>query len=467
MNSLTSEPASERYESPLSGRYASPEMQFIFSPQTKYSTWRHLWVALAEAQRELGLPITTVQIEALKQFQDTLNLDVAAEYEEQLQHDVMAHIHAYSEQCPAAKSIIHLGATSCYVTDNTDLIQMRDGMRLLKRKLELVIDQLSSFAAEHASLATLAYTHLQPAQPTTVGKRACLWVQDFALDNDELGRRITQIPFLGVKGTTGTQASFLTLFEGDHTKVEELDKLVTAKMGFSRRFPLSGQTYTRKLDSLIINTLAEIAASAHKCATDLRLLAHFKEVEEPFKRSQVGSSAMPYKRNPMLSERICALSRFLISLSANPAYTHATQWFERTLDDSANRRLTLPEAFLTCDAILELLIRVTKRLVVYPAVIAKRLQEELPFMLTETILMHAVQLGGDRQELHERIRVHSQAAAQQVKEAGKENDLLQRIASDPAFGLSEAQLQQLIEETPITGCAAEQVKTYLQERRTQ
>lgn len=461
MNSLTSEPSSDTYQSPLSDRYASREMLQIFSAQKKFTTWRKLWIVLAEVQRELGLNISSEQIDQMKQFQDDLNLDEAAAYEKQFHHDVMAHIHAYSDQCPLAKPIIHLGATSCYVTDNTDLILMKDALKLLKNKLIQVIQQLAVFAETNAQLTTLSYTHFQAAQPTTVGKRACLWVQDLLFDLDELNHRIQSLPFLGAKGTTGTQASFLTLFDGDQSKIDALDSKIAEKMDFTNLLPVSGQTYTRKIDSFIVQTLAGIGSSAHKCATDLRLLAHLKEIEEPFAKDQIGSSAMPYKRNPMLSERICSLSRFLIALNENPAYTHATQWFERTLDDSANRRLTIPESFLTCDAILELLLKVTSGLVVNPKIISKHIQEELPFMMTETILMHSVAKGGDRQNLHERIRLHSQAAANQVKQHGNENDLLERIAGDPHFKLSLSELQKLMASHVLSGCASHQVSVFL------
>lgn len=461
MNLLTTEPCQNRYSSPLADRYASAEMLSVFSPQKKYSTWRALWIALAEAEQELGLPITDEQLGEMRRFKDELNLDAALAYEEELQHDVMAHIHAYGDQSPSAKPIIHLGATSCFVTDNTDLIQMREGMKILRDKLAAAISQLADFAKTHAGLTTLAYTHFQAAQPTTVGKRTCLWIQDFIFDLEELDNRIKHIPFLGAKGTTGTQASFLTLFNGDLNKVNELDKKIAAKLGFAHLFAISGQTYSRKLDTAIVHTLGGIASSAHKFATDLRLLAHLKEVEEPFKEKQIGSSAMPYKRNPMLSERICSLSRFLISLGENPAYTHATQWFERTLDDSANRRLVLPEAFLTCDAILNLLLKVTSGLVVYPKMIAHHLEEELPFMIMESILMHSVQKGGDRQSLHEKIRVHSRAAADEVKHHGRKNDLLDRIAQDPSFRLNKEELQKIMTTEEISGCSKQQVALFL------
>lgn len=456
-----SESSSDTYVSPFSDRYASKEMLRLFSSQFKYSTWRKLWIALAEVQQELGLAISNEQIEEMKKNQDSLNLDRAAAFEEQLQHDVMAHIHAFAEQCPLAKPIIHLGATSCYVTDNTDLIVMREGLEIIQAKLETLIAQLSAFAGEYASLTTLAYTHFQAAQPTTVGKRACLWIQDLLMDLDEVKHRIDAIPFLGAKGTTGTQASFLTLFKGDHNKVDLLDKKLAEKMQFDSVFPVSGQTYTRKLDTFILQTLSGIGASCHKFATDIRLLAHLKEIEEPFGDHQVGSSAMPYKRNPMLSERICSISRFLISLSQNPAYTHSTQWLERTLDDSANRRLTLPEAFLACDSILELMLKMTRGLVVYPKMVSKHIQDELPFLLTEAILMQSVAKGADRQAVHEQIRRHSQAAANQVKQLGKENDLLERIANDPLFKLTQEDLARLMQSEQISGRAEHQVAIFL------
>ena len=405
----------ETYQSPLTGRYASPEMQRLFSAQFKHSTWRRLWVALAEAQQALGLPISTLQIQELASRIDSIDFEAAAHYERQLKHDVMAHIHAYADQCPSARSIIHLGATSCYVTDNTDLIQIRKGMHILQTKLRQVISQLADFAKRYAHLPCLGYTHFQPAQLTTVGKRACLWTQDLLMDMQELTHKIAQLRFLGVKGTTGTQASFLALFNQDHSKVAQLDKLVADKMGFSNLFLISGQTYTRKQDMAVLDALAGVGASSHKLCTDLRLLAHLGEIEEPFGKTQVGSSAMPYKRNPILSERICSLARFLISLSENPAYTAATQWLERSLDDSANRRICIPEAFLTCDAILMLLLEITENLQVYPKVISNHVQNELPFLATENILMAAVKKGGDRQALHEKLRQLSRGCSPKVE----------------------------------------------------
>lgn len=452
----------ERYESPLAERYASNEMVALFSPKTKFSTWRRLWVALAEAEQALGLPITEAQIEEMNSSIHEIDFEKAAAYEKKLQHDVMAHIHTYGDQCPQAKPIIHLGATSCFVTDNTDILLMREGLNLLSEKLKRVMKQLAFFAKEYASLPCLAYTHLQPAQLTTLGKRACLWLQDLLLDYHELLHRGKGLQFLGTKGATGTQASFLALFDNDPAKVKELDALVAKKMGFDRSIAIASQTYTRKQDAFIVNALAGIAVSAHKFATDLRLLAHLKEVEEPFSEKQVGSSAMPYKRNPILAERICALSRYLIALSQNPAYTASLQWLERTLDDSANRRITLAESFLTCDAILELLLKITAHLVVYPKVIAKHVSEELPFLTTENILMAGVKKGGDRQILHEQLRIHSQASADRIKKEGLENDLIDRIAGDSSFHLKRKDLEELLKSDHFTGRAAEQTHTFLE-----
>lgn len=451
----------EIYHSPLTGRYSSPEMQRLFSAQFKHATWRRLWVALAQAQQALGLPISPQQIQELASHVDTIDFAAAAKYESQLKHDVMAHIHAYADQCPAARSIIHLGATSCYVTDNTDLIQMRDGLHILQQKLQKVTSQLAEFAKTHAHLACLGYTHFQPAQLTTVGKRACLWLQDLLMDADEFTHRQAQLRFLGVKGTTGTQASFMALFNQDQEKVVALDKLVAEKMGFTRILLISGQTYTRKQDMAVVNALAGLGVSAHKFCTDLRLLAHLGEIEEPFGKAQVGSSAMPYKRNPILSERVCSLARFLISLSENPAYTAATQWLERSLDDSANRRLCLPEAFLAADAIVMLLLEITSGLQVYPKVIARHVQNELPFMATENILMAAVKKGGDRQVLHEKLRQLSRAAAQQMKEEGKANDLFERIQQDPTFRLSKDELDSIFDVSAFVGRAPQQVEEFL------
>jgi adenylosuccinate lyase len=452
----------DTYQSPLAERYASHSMQHIFSPNFKYSTWRRLWVALAQAQLTLGLPVTQEQIAEMSAHIEDIDFAAVAKYEKLLKHDVMAHIYAYGDQCPLARPIIHLGATSCYVTDNTDIIQIRDGLQILIIKIVQVIRQLSDFSRKYADLACLGFTHFQPAQLTTVGKRACLWTQEFLMDLQELELRSDNLRFLGVKGTTGTQASFFALFGKDHDKVQALDHLVAAKMGFSHLFIIAGQTYSRKQDVVLLNALAGIAISAHKFSTDMRLLAHLKEIEEPFAKEQVGSSAMPYKRNPILSERICSLSRFLISLTENPAYNAATQWFERTLDDSANRRLCIPEAFLTCDAILELLLSVTSGMVVYDKMISKRVKEELPFMATENILMACVKKGGDRQDLHEKIRVHSQAACQRVKVEACHNDLLERIAQDPSFHLTKGELDRILNVVDFVGRAPQQVTEFLE-----
>lgn len=451
----------EIYQSPLSGRYSSLEMQRLFSSQFKHSTWRRLWVALAEAQQTLGLSITTQQVQELANNVDTIDFEAVSQYENQLKHDVMAHIHAYADQCPNARSIIHLGATSCYVTDNTDIIQMREGLQILQNKLKQVLSQLTDFAKRYADMACLGYTHFQPAQLTTVGKRTCLWIQEMLIDYHELSRRIEQLRFLGVKGTTGTQASFLSLFNNDHAKVKALDQLVAKKMEFPHSFLISGQTYTRKQDMLVLNTLAGVGASAHKFATDLRLLAHLHELKEPFGKAQVGSSAMPYKRNPILSERVCGLARFLLSLSENPAYTAATQWLERSLDDSANRRLALPEAFLTCDAILILLLEITSDIQIYPQAILQHVQNELPFMATENILMAAVKKGGDRQILHEKLRLLSRNSAQRVIEEGKPNDLLDQILKDPSFMLSKEELEKLLDVSAFIGRAPQQVEEFI------
>jgi adenylosuccinate lyase len=448
-----------QYDNPLISRYASPEMSALWSPQRKFSTWRRLWVALAEAEAELGLPITQEQIDQLKDHVDDIDFDAAARYEKKLRHDVMAHVHAYGDVCPDARPIIHLGATSCYVTDNTDLLLLREGLQMLRGRVAAVIDALATFAAEYRDIPCLGFTHLQPAQPTTVGKRACLWAHDFAMDLGEIAHRITSIKALGSKGTTGTQASFLELFHGDHAKVKKLEELVCRKMGFDTAYPVSGQTYSRKIDSFILGDLSGVAQSAHKMATDLRLLAHRKEVEEPFEKDQIGSSAMAYKRNPMRSERICSLARFVTSLESCAAQTASVQWLERTLDDSANRRLTLPQAFLAVDAILLVCRNVSSGLVVYPKVIAANLAAELPFMATENILMAAVEAGGDRQELHERIRQHSQAAAAVVKEHGGQNDLLKRLAADLAF--SEVDLVAATDPVKFVGRAPQQVDEFL------
>ena len=447
------------YDNPLIGRYASREMCRLWSPQVKHSTWRKLWVALAEAEAELGLPITSEQIEELRGGVDDIDFSLAAKYEKEFRHDVMAHVHAYGDRCPKARAIIHLGATSCYVTDNADLLLMRQSLEILRSRLVGVIDQLAKFAEDQRSIACLGFTHLQPAQPTTVGKRATLWCYDLVLDLEELEHRISSIRFRGVKGTTGTQATFLELFKGDHSKVVQLDKLVTAKMGFDEFYPVTGQTYTRKVDSSILATLSGIAQSAHKAGTDLRLLQSRKEVEEPAEKSQIGSSAMAYKRNPMRAERMCGLSRFAMSLASSADQTAATQWMERTLDDSANRRLTIPQAFLALDAVLILYRNIVNGLVVYPKVIEKHLLEELPFMATEQILMQGVEAGGDRQVLHERIRVHSVDAAKEVKVHGRENDLMLRLATDPAF--PEFDLQASIDPQQFIGRAPEQVDDFI------
>ncbi|HEV3344280.1 MAG TPA: adenylosuccinate lyase [Pirellulales bacterium] len=449
------------YDNPLIARYASAEMSRLWGPQRKFRTWRRLWVALAEAEAELGLPIREDQLAELRSHVDDVDLELAARYERKLRHDVMAHVHAYGDACPAARGIIHWGATSCYVTDNTDLLLMREALALVRDRLARVVDRLANFAGEHRSLACLAFTHFQPAQPTTVGKRACLWLYDLVQDLAEVEARIAGLKARGAKGTTGTQASFLELFGGDHEKVRRLDELVSRKMGFESSYPVTGQTYSRKVDSQLLATLSGIAQSAHKAATDLRLLQSMKEIEEPFEAEQIGSSAMAYKRNPMRAERICGLARFVMSLESSAAQTLATQWFERTLDDSANRRLTLPQAFLAIDAALILYQNVASGLVVYPKVIAQRLNEELPFMATENILMAAVGRGGDRQELHERIRRHSVAAAAVVKEQGGKNDLLDRLKQDPAFaGLD---FRSALDPARFVGRAPEQVDEFLAE----
>ncbi|MEG6614759.1 adenylosuccinate lyase [Pseudoclostridium thermosuccinogenes] len=451
------------YESPFNARYASEEMQELFSPDMKFRTWRRLWIALAEAERELGLNITDEQIEQLKQFKDDINYEVAEQKEKEFRHDVMAHIHAYGEQCPDARGIIHLGATSCYVGDNTDVIIMTEALKLIRKKLVAVIGKLSEFAVEYKSLPTLGFTHFQPAQLVTVGKRACLWIQDLLMDLEDLEYVLQNMRLLGCKGTTGTQASFLDLFDGDHEKVRKLDMLIAEKMGFKKVFPVSGQTYSRKLDSRVLNVLSGIAQSAYKFANDIRLLQSLKEIEEPFEKKQIGSSAMAYKRNPMRSERICALARYVVIDALNPAITASTQWFERTLDDSANKRISIPEAFLAVDAILGIYINVSSGLVVYPKVIEKHVLEELPFMATENILMEAVKKGGDRQELHERIRIHSMEAGKQVKVEGKKNDLLERIAADKAFGMSYEELEAVLKPENYIGRSPEQVDEFIKE----
>lgn len=447
------------YNSPLVERNASKEMAELFSNQTKFSTWRKLWLELSKAQKKLGLKISSAQISQMSQHLDDINFDKAAEYEKKFRHDVMAHIHTFAEAAPKAAPIIHLGATSCYVGDNADLIIMRNAMQILAAKLASLIDALCSFAKQYRKMPTLGFTHFQPAQLTTVGKRATLWCNDFVSDLAEIEYRIANIPFRGVKGTTGTQASFLELFAGNHKKVKQLDKMVAKAFGFDRLCPVTGQTYSRKIDSFIINTLAGIAQSAHKMCNDIRLLANLKEIEEPFEKSQIGSSAMAYKRNPMRCERVTALSRFLISLSSSPQMTAAEQWLERTLDDSANRRVVLPEAFLAADGILEILINVAGGLVVYPKVIAARINSELPFMATENILMAAVKAGGNRQMLHEKIRVHSQAAAEQVKKFGKPNDLIERLKGDAAF--AKVDFNKVLNAKDYVGRAPEQVSEFI------
>jgi adenylosuccinate lyase len=451
----------ETYENPLITRYASREMATLWGDQRKFSTWRRLWVALAEAEAELGLPITQQQIAELRAHTDDIDFDAAEQYERKLRHDVMAHVHAYGDQCPMARPIIHLGATSCYVTDNTDLILIRESLRIVARQLAAVILALADFAKQYRDLPTLSFTHLQPAQPTTVGRRACLWAYDLVLDLAEVEHRIATLKARSVKGTTGTQASFLELFDGDHAKVRRLEQLVAQKMGFDATYAITGQTYSRKVDAQVLDALSGIAASSHKAATDLRILAHRKEIEEPFEKDQIGSSAMAYKRNPMRCERICALARFAMNLAGNAAETHATQWMERTLDDSANRRLVIPQAFLAIDAILILYQNVATGLVVYPQVIAKHLREELPFMATENILMAAVAAGGDRQTLHERIRQHSQAAAAVVKEQGGDNDLITRLKTDKAFAAID--IDATIDPAKLTGRSLEQVDEFLAE----
>ncbi|HET6883030.1 MAG TPA: adenylosuccinate lyase [Pirellulales bacterium] len=449
------------YDNPLIARYASREMSGLWGPQRKFRTWRRLWVALAEAEAELGLPITEGQLAELRAHVDDVDLELAARYERQLRHDVMAHVHAYGDACPSARGIIHWGATSCYVTDNTDLLLMREGLALVRDRLARVIDRLATFAERHRSLACLGFTHFQPAQPTTVGKRACLWLYDLVQDLAEIEARIAVLKARGAKGTTGTQASFLELFGGDHAKVRQLDELVSRKIGFDSSYAVTGQTYSRKVDSQVLAALSGIAQSAHKAATDLRLLQSMKEIEEPFEEQQIGSSAMAYKRNPMRAERICGLARFIISLESSAAQTMATQWFERTLDDSANRRLILPQAFLATDAVLILYQNIASGLVVYPQVIVQHLDAELPFMATENILMAAVAHGGDRQELHERIRRHSLAAAAVVKQEGGANDLLDRLRADPAF--AKVDLAAALDRQRFIGRAPEQVDEFLAE----
>ena len=451
----------DRYQSPLSERYASKEMQYIFSPDKKFKTWRKLWIALAETERELGLDIGQEQIDELKAHMDDINYDVARERERLVRHDVMSHVYAYGQQCPKAKGIIHLGATSCYVGDNTDIIIMAEALKLVKRKLINVMAKLAGFADAYKDQPTLAFTHFQPAQPTTVGKRAALWLHDLSLDLEDLEYVQSSLKLLGSKGTTGTQASFLELFDGDHDKCRRADEMIAAKMGFETCYPVSGQTYSRKIDTRVINVLAGIAQSAHKFSNDVRLLQHLKEVEEPFEKDQIGSSAMAYKRNPMRSDRIASLSNPPMSDVMNPMLVASTQWFERTLDDSANKRLSVPEGFLAVDGILDLYLNVVDGLVVYPKVIEKHFMAELPFMATENIMMDAVKAGGDRQELHERIRVLSMEAARNVKEKGLDNNLLELIAADAAFGLSMEELKKAMEPARYVGRAPQQVEEFL------
>ena len=453
--------STDRYVSPLSERYASKEMQYIFSQDMKFRTWRKLWIALAETEKELGLNITQEQIDELKAHAEDINYEVAKEREKVVRHDVMSHVYAYGQQCPKAKGIIHLGATSCYVGDNTDIIVMSEALEIVRKKLINVIAELAKFANNYKSQPTLAFTHFQPAQPTTVGKRATLWMQEFMMDLEDLEYVKGSLKLLGSKGTTGTQASFLELFDGDQETIDKIDPMIAEKMGFRSCYPVSGQTYSRKVDTRVLNILAGIAASAHKMSNDIRLLQHLKEVEEPFEKSQIGSSAMAYKRNPMRSERIASLSRYVMIDALNPAITSATQWFERTLDDSANKRLSVPEGFLAIDGILDLCLNVVDGLVVYPKVIEKRLMSELPFMATENIMMDAVKAGGDRQELHERIRELSMEAGKNVKVEGKDNNLLELIAADPAFNLTLEDLQKSMDPSRYTGRAKEQTEAFI------
>ena len=451
----------ERYQSPLSGRYASREMQYLFSPDKKFKTWRKLWIALAETEKELGLPITEEQIEELKAHAEDINYEVAEAREKEVRHDVMSHVYAYGVQCPKAKGIIHLGATSCYVGDNTDIIVMTEALRLVRRKLLNVISKLADFAEEYKGLPTLAFTHFQAAQPTTVGKRASLWLQDFYMDIEDLDYVLSGMKLLGSKGTTGTQASFVELFDGNQEVIDKIDNMIAEKMGFTSCVPVAGQTYSRKMDTRVLNVLAGIASSAAKMSNDIRLLQHLKEVEEPFEKSQIGSSAMAYKRNPMRSERIASLSRYVIVDALNPAITSSMQWFERTLDDSANRRIAIPEGFLAVDGILDLCLNVVDGLVVYPKVIEKHLMSELPFMATENIMMDAVKAGGDRQQLHEQIRILSMEAGRNVKEEGKENNLLDLIAEDEMFPFTREELEIAMDASKYVGRSKEQVEAYL------
>ncbi|MFR1708478.1 MAG: adenylosuccinate lyase [Clostridium sp.] len=453
----------DTYNSPLNTRYASKEMSYIFSDEMKFKTWRKLWVALAEGEQELGLNITDEQIQELRDNIENIDYELAAAREKEVRHDVMSHVYAYGVVAPSAKGIIHLGATSCYVGDNTDLLIMREALILIRKKVVNVLDQLSKFALKYKELPTLGFTHLQPAQLTTVGKRATLWMQELLMDLENLDFVIDKMKFRGVKGTTGTQASFMSLFNNDEEKVKELDRIVCKKMGFEKAYPVTGQTYSRKLDSIILNTLSEVAQSAYKFSNDMRILQNMKEMEEPFEKHQIGSSAMAYKRNPMRSERISALSRYIIVNSLNPAITAATQWFERTLDDSANKRISVAEAFLALDGVLNLYINITSNMVVYEKVITAHVNSELPFMATENIMMEAVKRGGDRQELHEKIRVHSLAAARQVKEFGEKNDLIERILADESFGLSKEEILSIIDPSKFTGRASGQVVDFIEE----
>ena len=453
----------DRYESPLSERYASKEMQYIFSSDKKFKTWRKLWIALAETEKELGLAITQEQIDELQAYAEDINYEVAKERERLVRHDVMSHVYAYGQQCPKAKGIIHLGATSCYVGDNTDIIIMTDALKLVRKKLINVMAELAKFADHYKNQPTLAFTHFQPAQPTTVGKRATLWLHDLYLDLEDLDYVLSSMKMLGSKGTTGTQASFLELFDGNHEKCRQADEMIAKKMGFTSCYPISGQTYSRKIDTRVLNVLAGIAQSAHKFSNDVRLLQHLKEIEEPFEKNQIGSSAMAYKRNPMRSERIASLSNYVMSDVMNPMLVASTQWFERTLDDSANKRLSIPEGFLAVDGILDLYLNIVDGLVVYPKVIEKHFMAELPFMATENIMMDAVKAGGDRQELHEKIRTLSMEAGRNVKEKGLDNNLLELIAADPAFGLSMEELLKTMEPMQYVGRAPEQVEEFLRD----
>lgn len=452
----------DTFESPLASRYASEEMLYLFSPDKKFKTWRRLWIALARAEKTLGLPITEEQIAEMEQYKDDINYEVAQKREAEVRHDVMSHVYAYGQQCPKAAGIIHLGATSCYVGDNTDLILMREGLQLLRKKLLSVMQLLSDFAMEYRGMPTLGFTHFQPAQLTTVGKRACLWIQELWMDLQDLDYTKDSIRFLGSKGTTGTQASFVELFDGDLEKIQQMEQLISQEMEFDAVYPVSGQTYSRKVDSRVLAVLSGICQSAYKFANDLRLLQSLKEMEEPFGKQQIGSSAMAYKRNPMRCERMCGLARFVIVDTLNPAITASTQWFERTLDDSANKRLSVAEAFLATDAVLNIYSNVVNGLVVYDKVIAQHVRNELPFMATENIMMDAVKKGGDRQELHEKIRVHSMEAAKKVKMEGKPNDLLERIAGDPSFGFTLSELEELLSAENFIGCAPQQVEAFLE-----